>query len=382
MTYLNVSSIYCHLYVVDEYTANITILPADPTPAGPLSTAAILLADPTPAGPLSTAAIIGIAAAGAVILVVVLLLAVTVLLVRKHSHSKQTTGELYELHEIPGMNEPDEAYEANTHIATEMVPYMAVAEKVPLTIQNKAYAYDTDTEREDDVDEIYEIPDAIGMKELNKSYGTNTHFATTANEAYGREENVPYMPVAEMVPTIHNTAYVSKSGAAVNSYTEGEDDVDEIYEIPDDTGMKELSKSYRTNTHIAKAANEAYGRVRNIPVPYMPVAEMVPTIHNIAYVSMSEAAVNSDTEEQDDVDEMYEIEIPGMKEPNKAYGTNSHITTAANEAYGRVKDVPVAENMPEKVPNIQNKTFDNMSGAAVNTDTEEEDDVDEMYDYM
>ena len=268
------------------------------------------------------------------------------------------------------------------------VPYMAVAEKVPLTIQNKAYAYDTATEGEDYVDEIYEILDAFDMKELNTAYGTNTHIATAANEAYGRvrnvrlSENVPYMPVAQMVPTIQNKVYCSVSGAAVTTDAEGEDYVEEIYDMLDAISMKEPNTAYGTNTHIATAANEAYGRVRNIPVPYMPVAEMVPTFQNKAYGSVSEAAVTTHTEEEEYVDEMYEIEIPdaiGVKEPNKGYGTNTHIATVANEAYGRVKGIPVAENMPEKVANIQNKVYCSMGGAAVTTDTEEQDDVDEMY---
>ena len=52
-----------------------------------------------------------------------LLLAVTVLLVRKHSHSKQTTGELDETPDAIGMKEN----EANTHIA-DNVAYMPAAE--------------------------------------------------------------------------------------------------------------------------------------------------------------------------------------------------------------------------------------------------------------
>ena len=181
-----------------------------------------LFADHTPASPLSSTAIIGIAAPGTVIVVVVLLFAVTILLVRKHSHSKQTTVGLYE---IPGMKEPDEAYGTNTHIATEMMPYMPVAEKVPMTIQNKAYAYgsvsggtvNTDTEEQDDVDEIYEVLDAIGMKEPNKAYGTNTHITIAANDGIPVAENMPYMPVAERVQTIHSKACGSVSGAAVNT---------------------------------------------------------------------------------------------------------------------------------------------------------------------
>ena len=322
---------------------------------------------------------------------------------------------IYEIPDAIFMKEPNKPYRTNTHIATaanqangrlrnirvaENVPYIAVAGRVP-TIRNEAYgsvsgaAVNTDTEKPVDVDEIYEVPDAIGMKEPNKTYGTNTHIATAANEAYGRvrnihvAENVPYMPVAEMVPTIQQKAYGSVSGAAVNTHTEEQDDVDEMYEIeiPGAIGRKEPNKAYETNTHIPTAANEAYGRVRNIRaaenVPYMPVAEMVPTFQ---YSSVSGAAVNTHTEEQDDVDEMYEIEIPGAigrKEPNKAYETNTHIPTAANEAYVRVRNIRAAENVPvaEMVPTIQ-KAYGSVSGAAVNTDTEEQDDVDEIYDYM
>ena len=239
----------------------------------------------------------------------------TILLVKKHSHSKQTTEEIYD--EIPGMKEPDGAYEANTP----------------------------------------------GL--------------------------VAYIPVAKRVQTIHNKAYGSVSGAAVNSDTEEQDDVDGIYEIPDAIGMKELNKTYGTNSHIATAANEAYGRVKGIPVAeivaYMPVGERVLAFQNQAYGSVSGAAVNTDTEEQNDVDEMYEVpDAIGMKEPNKACGTNTLNTTAANDAYGRVKGIPVAENMPYMPvgERVQNKAYGSVSGAVVNTDTEEKIGVDEIYDYM
>ena len=122
------------------------------------------------------------------------------------------------------------------------------------------------------------------------------------------------------------------------------------------------------NTHISTAANEPYGHVKlkGIAVagnvPYMPGAERVPTIHSKAYGRV--------TDEQEDVDEIYEIpDAIFMKEPNKAYGTNAHIATA-NEAYGRVKGIPVAENVPhmpvaERIPTIQNKAYGGVSGAAV-----------------
>jgi len=65
---------------------------------------------------------------------------------------------------------------------------------------------------------------------------------------------------------------------------------------------------------------------------------------------------------------------------NEAYGTNTqtqHITTAANEAYGCVGDIPVAVNILH-MPG-QSKAY---SGAAANTDIEEQVNVDEIYDYV
>ena len=67
-----------------------------------------------------------------------------------------------------------------------------------------------------------------------------------------------------------------------------------------------------------------------------------------------------------------------MKE-NEAYGTNTqtqHIATAANEAYDRVGGIPVAENVAYipaavNIPTVQNEAYGGVSGAAVNTDTEE-----------
>ena len=134
---------------------------------------------PTDHSSLSTAATIGIAVSGTVILVVlvVLLLIMTFLLARKHSHSKQ----------------------------------VLLAGK------------------------LYETPDDIGMKE-NEAYGTNTqtqHIATAANQAYGCVgdipvvENVAYMPAAVNIPTVQNEAYGGVSGAAVDTDTEEQVNVDE-----------------------------------------------------------------------------------------------------------------------------------------------------------
>ena len=75
-----------------------------------------------------------------------------------------------------------------------------------------------------------------------------------------------------------------------------------------------------------------------------------------------------------------------MKE-NEAYGTNTqtqHIATAANEAYGCVGGIPVIENVAYtpaavNIATVQNEAYGSVSGAAVNTDTEEQN---EMYDYV
>ena len=73
---------------------------------------------------------------------------------------------------------------------------------------------------------------------------------------------------------------------------------------------------------------------------------------------------------------------------NKAYGTNTqtqHIATAANEAYGCGGDIPVINNVAYTpaaavdIPTVQNEAYGSVSGAAVNTDTEEQN---EMYDYV
>ena len=77
--------------------------------------------------------------------------------------------------------------------------------------------------------------------------------------------------------------------------------------------------------------------------------------------------------------EFDETSTVSMKE-NEAYATNTqaqHIATATNEAYGCVEDVPVAENVAYiraavNIPTVQNEAYGGVSGAAVNTDTEEQ----------
>ena len=80
-------------------------------------------------------------------------------------------------------------------------------------------------------------------------------------------------------------------------------------------------------------------------------------------------------------------ESVGMKE-NEAYGTNTqtqHIATAANEAYSCVGGIPVVENVAYTpaaavdIQTVQNEAYGSVSGVAVNTDTEEQN---EMYDYV
>ena len=79
----------------------------------------------------------------------------------------------------------------------------------------------------------------------------------------------------------------------------------------------------------------------------------------------------------------------GMKE-NEAYGMSNqaqHVATAANEAYGCVGDIPVAENVAYipaavNIPTVQNEAYGGVSGAAVNTDGKEQVNADEMYDYV
>ena len=133
----------------------------------------------TPGSPLSTAAVIGIVLAS-IVAILMAVVVVSVAVVMKHSHSKQTAGELYE---TPG--------------------------------------------------ELYETPDAIGMKQ-NEAYGTNTqtqHIAAAANEAYDCVgdipvvENVAYIPAAVNVPTVQNEAYGRMSGAAVNTDAEEQNEM-------------------------------------------------------------------------------------------------------------------------------------------------------------
>jgi len=88
------------------------------------------------------------------------------------------------------------------------------------------------------------------------------------------------------------------------------------------------------------------------------------------------------------VGELYETPDAICTQENEAYGTNArtqHIATAANEAYGCGGDITVIENLgytpaaAVDIPTVQNEAYGRMSGAAVNTDTEEQN---EMYDYV
>ena len=61
----------------------------------------------------------------------------------------------------------------------------------------------------------------------------------------------------------------------------------------------------------------------------------------------------------------------------KAYGANTQTQRIANEAYGCVGDIPVAENVAYipaavNIPTVQNEAYGGVSGAAVNTDTKEQ----------
>ena len=132
----------------------------------------------SPGSPLNRAAIIGPAIAAPVLIIVTIVVIVSVTVLIKCSHSKNTAGELNE------------------------------------------------------------TPDVIGMKQ-NEAYGTNTqtqHIATAVNEAYARVgdipvvENVAYTPAAVSIPTVQNEAYGSVSGAAMNTDTEEQVNVDEIYD--------------------------------------------------------------------------------------------------------------------------------------------------------
>jgi len=84
-----------------------------------------------------------------------------------------------------------------------------------------------------------------------------------------------------------------------------------------------------------------------------------------------------------------ELSNAGMKE-NKEYKVNSqiqYIATATNEAYGCVGNIPVVQNVAYvpaalNIPTVQNEAYSTVSGATVNTDTEEHYEADEMYDYV
>lgn len=85
-----------------------------------------------------------------------------------------------------------------------------------------------------------------------------------------------------------------------------------LYETPDAITMKE-NRAYRSNIqtqHIATAANEAYGHGGGIPVvqnvAYKPAAVNILPVQNEAYGHVSEAAVNTDTEEHIYVDITYD----------------------------------------------------------------------------
>ena len=80
-----------------------------------------------------------------------LLLVVTIQLVRKHSHSKQTTEELSETPDAIGMKD-NVAYGTNTHIASyagaipvaDNVAYMPAAENIPASVSGAAVNTDTE----------------------------------------------------------------------------------------------------------------------------------------------------------------------------------------------------------------------------------------------
>ena len=89
---------------------------------------------------------------------------------------------------------------------------------------------------------------------------------------------------------------------------------------------------------------------------------------------------------------LYETPDPIGMEENEEYGTNTrnqtqHIATAANEAYGCVGDIHVVRNVAYipaavNILTVRNEAYGGVSGAAVNTATEEQDNEDEMYDYV
>ena len=88
------------------------------------------------------------------------------------------------------------------------------------------------------------------------------------------------------------------------------------------------------------------------------------------------------------VGELYETPDAICTKENEAYRTNAqtqHIATAANEAYDCGGDIPVIENVAYTpaaavdIQTVQNEAYGSVSGAAVNTDTEEQNG---MYDYV
>ena len=87
-----------------------------------------------------------------------------------------------------------------------------------------------------------------------------------------------------------------------------------VYETPDAISMKE-NEAYRMNTqtqHIATAANEAYGRVGDVPVvqnvAYIPATVNPLTVQNEANGRASKEAWDTDTEEHIYVDVTYGYE--------------------------------------------------------------------------
>ena len=86
---------------------------------------------------------------------------------------------------------------------------------------------------------------------------------------------------------------------------------------------------------------------------------------------------------------LYETPDAITTKENKSYRANTqtqHIATAANEAYGHGGGIPVVQNVAYipaavNILPVQNEAYDHVSGAAVNTDTEEHIYVDITYDY-
>ena len=111
-------------------------------------------------------------------------------------------------------------------------------------------------------------------------------------------------PIAASVLVIF-TIVVIVSDVMLIRHSHSKETAGELYETPVDAGMEE-NEMYKTNKnnqtqHIVTTANEAYDCLQN---DYMPTAANIPTVQNKAY-GVSETAVNSDTEEQVNVDEIY-----------------------------------------------------------------------------